>query len=506
MSEFEKDRNEENILKDEQENIREDNISLPEEVEIPADDFLQDTEDNVGYSESIGEIISDDETVTFREEVAEWTSDNPEILPEEEEILYKYEAPEEEKSDGQGYNFYSENVQLPKKKNTFGVVMGVLAGILAGVIVTLSVGGVVLVKKGIINLPERKNVKSDEIALTQREELELNKENSFEFSRLSEDERQPKNLVDIAAEVGPSVVMVTTYSTVDTLFGESAQQGSGSGIIISEDGYVITNNHVIEGADDVNVILSDGREFHVEVVGSDIKTDLAVLKMEGAEDLTVAVIGDSSKLQVGELAVAIGNPLGAQLTGTVTQGVISAVNRTIQASSSTYVNLIQTDAAINAGNSGGALVNGYGEVIGINTVKYAASGVEGIGFAIPVNDAMPIVKDLIENGYVTGRPLIGITAIAITPRLADRYDLPEGLYVSEVVPDSAADEGGVEEGDVIVKADGKGIYSSKELNELRDSKKVGDAIVFEIYRSGKNVEVTIHLKEDKSQMQPEING
>ena len=425
--------------------------------------------------------------------------DNEGVIPEdpilpEEDIAYAQEEntekePGESKPENKdSYEFYRENVYRENKKNKSGLWIGLIAGILAGVIFATVAGTALMLRFGVIKLPSFNELKEE---ITDR-----NKDNSFDFNKLTDGEREAKSVVDIAAEVGPSVVMVTTTSTVNTFFGNSLQQGSGSGIIISDDGYIITNNHVVENAQIVKVIQSDGTEYGAKVVGADAKTDLAVLKIEPEEKLTVAIMGDSGKLQVGEIAIAIGNPLGTQLTGTVTQGVISAVNRTIEASENTYVNLIQTDAAINQGNSGGALVNGYGEVVGINTVKYAASGVEGIGFAIPVNDAMPIVADLIEKGYVSGRPLIGINVIEVTEQLAYVNNLPVGLYVSAVTPGSAAEFGGIREGDVIVMADGVTVETADGLNELRDKKQVGDAMTFTIYRNGKNIELSIRLLED----------
>lgn len=388
-----------------------------------------------------------------------------------------------------GYNFYSENIYQQKKTKKSTIWISVVAGFVAGIVLTVVAGTTV---KKYVDLDFGKT--KVESGKTEKGDGE----NSFDFSQLTDDEREPKSVVDIAAEVGPSVVMVTTTSTVNTFFGSTLQQGSGSGIIISKEGYIITNNHVIEDSQIVKVVLSDGTESPAEVIGADAKTDIAVLKIEAGDNLTVAVVGDSDKLQVGELAIAIGNPLGTQLTGTVTQGVISAVNRTVEASTNTYVNLIQTDAAINQGNSGGALVNGYGEVIGINTVKYAASGVEGIGFAIPINDVLPIVEDLIDKGYVSGRPVIGINVIEVDEQLAYVNNLPIGLYVSAITPGSAAEFGGVREGDVIVKADGKKIESVDELNAIRDTKKVGDKMTLGIYRNGKNIEIDIKLLEDRS--------
>lgn len=417
----------------------------------------------------------------------------PENPTAEETVVIQPEKTASEQQTGQdknnGYTFYKENVYTEKKKKKSGVWIGVIAGAMAGILLTSAVSAALMVKTGVIRLPLTEAFR-DEIA------AKRNQDNSFDFNMLTDGERKAKSVVDIAAEVGPSVVMVTTTSTVNTMFGNSLQQGSGSGIIISSDGYIITNNHVVENAQIVKVVLSDGTENNAQVIGADAKTDIAVLKIEPTETLTVATMGDSDKLQVGEIAIAIGNPLGTQLTGTVTQGVISAVNRTVEASSNTYVNLIQTDAAINQGNSGGALVNGYGEVVGINTVKYSASGVEGIGFAIPINDAMPIVSDLIEKGYVSGRPIIGIKAIEVTEQLARLNNLPVGLYVSTVTPGSAAEQGGVKEGDVIVKADGVDVKTVDEMNELRDKKQVGDTMVLNIYRNGKNIDIVIRLHED----------
>ena len=205
--------------------------------------------------------------------------------------------------------------------------------------------------------------------------------------------KQLLSVVEIARKVGPTVVGINTKVAMQNFFGmPTMQDGSGSGIIISSDGYVVTNNHVIEGASEIKVLLSDGKEFEAKLVGADARTDLAVLKMEGL-NFPYATLGNSSELQVGELAVAIGNPLGNELAGSVTGGYISALNRSITVDDRKF-NLIQTDAAINPGNSGGALVNNYGEVIGINSVKMSASGVEGIGFAIPIDEAKPIIEDL----------------------------------------------------------------------------------------------------------------
>ena len=262
------------------------------------------------------------------------------------------------------------------------------------------------------------------------------------------------------------------------------EQGSGSGIIITSGGYVVTNEHVISGATEISVILNSGEELAATLVGSDEKTDIAILKVETDKELTAATLGDSSEVEVGELAVAIGNPLGQEFAGSVTAGVISAVNRTMTIDNRTY-NLLQTDAAINSGNSGGALINKYGEVVGINSVKLSQTGVEGLGFAIAISEVKPIINDLMSTGYVKGRPLVGIT-VAET-----RY----GLFVSGVTEGTGAEKAGLLEGDMIVKVDGETVKTSSELNEIRDKKKPGDKLKFSIFRDGESIELNIELMD-----------
>ncbi len=312
------------------------------------------------------------------------------------------------------------------------------------------------------------------------------------------------SVTEIAEKVGPSCVGVINktkvspqkyydpftgryYYTSDPNNSELVEQGSGSGIIISEDGYIVTNQHVIDGATELSVILNTGDEFVATLVGSDSKSDLAVLKIDKT-GLPAATLGDSEQVKVGELAVAIGNPLGQELAGTVTSGVISAVNRTMTVDNKKY-NLIQTDAAINPGNSGGALVNQYGEVIGINTIKLSSESVEGIGFAIAISEAKPIVDDLINNGYVSGRPLVGITAKATR----------NGLSVESVSEGSGAANAGMQAGDLIVKADGKVVNQVDTLNDIRDTKKPGDTLTLTVIRNGELIEVPVVLGEEVPQ-------
>lgn len=305
-------------------------------------------------------------------------------------------------------------------------------------------------------------------------------------------------VVAISKQVGPSVVGINVSYTAQTIFGSQEAEGEGSGIIYSKEGYIITNYHVVEAAlansnAKVSVILSTGDTLNATVIGGDSFTDIAVIKVDKT-GLTAAEFGDSDAIEVGELAVAIGNPLGQEFAGTVTVGYISAVNRTITSSGSTY-NLIQTDAAINSGNSGGPLVSSSGKVIGINTAKISATGVEGMGFSIPINEALPIVEELITNRKVT-RPYIGITGVSITETDAQKYNLVEGVYVHSVEANSPAEMGGLKQGDVIVEVNGTKVLSVSEINLVKNKLKVGDKITVKIYREKEYKELTITLGED----------
>lgn len=309
------------------------------------------------------------------------------------------------------------------------------------------------------------------------------------------------SIPQIAKKVGPSCVGVVNktkvepqrfydpfsrryYYTSDPNDDTLVEQGSGSGIIISTDGYIVTNEHVVEGATEISVILNTGKEYTATLIGADDKSDLAVLKIE-TNGLVPANLGNSENLEVGELVVAIGNPLGQELFGTVTDGIISAVNRTMSVENRTY-NLIQTNAAINPGNSGGALVDRFGNVIGINTIKLSNAEVEGIGFAIAISEAKPIIADLMNNGYVSGRPLVGITVT----------ENRNGLSVYSIAEGSGAQNAGMQVGDLIVKADGVAINTSDKLNELRDLKQPGETITLTVIRNGELQDIKVVLGED----------
>ncbi len=306
----------------------------------------------------------------------------------------------------------------------------------------------------------------------------------------------------IAKKVKPSVVGIVNYSASST---NSALAGflapsEGSGIIMSEDGYILTNAHVVANAQSLKVVLETGEEYEGRIIGSDTKTDLAVVKIE-ATGLPYAEFGNSTQLEVGDKVVAIGNPSGLELAGSVTQGIVSALERPVRTSDSNMImNCIQTDAAINPGNSGGALVNEYGQVIGINSSKIADVDYEGVGFAIAINDAKPIVDDLMNHGYVTGRAKVGISYQPVDAYTAAVYQVPQGIIVVEVQPDSDVAAKGILVGDIITEIDGKAATTTQEVQEALDGKVPGDTITLTVYRrsgsSGRVFQVTISLIED----------
>ncbi len=299
-----------------------------------------------------------------------------------------------------------------------------------------------------------------------------------------------KDVSDVVQKVRPSVVGVITES-----FQTYSTSSTGSGIILSDDGYIVTNNHVVEGGDSIAVTLDDGETYAAELIGTDVKSDIAVLKID-AQNLPAAEFGDSSQVEVGEAAIAIGNPLG--LNGTVTAGIISAVDREIQVGSSNMV-LLQTDASINPGNSGGALLNEYGQVIGVNSAKISSEDSEGLGFAIPSNTVGPIVEELIDKGYVSGRPLTGISGRNVSALAAAFYNIPQGILVDQVAPESDAATKGLTAGDVIIGVDDIRVENISDACTLRDEHKAGDTMKLTFYRQGSTHEINIQLMEETNQ-------
>lgn len=300
----------------------------------------------------------------------------------------------------------------------------------------------------------------------------------------------------------PSMVSISVEYDVNYMGMKKAVAGSGSGVILSEDGYILTNNHVISSADSSSFyqvsdaksikvkIYGDDTEYSAEIIGTDSQTDLAVLKIDKT-GLTAAEFGDSSSVQIGEFVLAIGNPY--ELDYSVTAGIISALNREMTVENTTY-NVIQADCAINSGNSGGALVNSKGEVIGITTLKLAGDGIEGVSFAIPVNETVPIYKELIEKGKIS-RPFVGISGIDLDEATAIRNGLTKGIYVDSVVSGSGAEDAGIMAGDVIVSFDGKDVSTMDELNAIKNTKNIGDKIEIKLYRKSELKTFTITLKE-----------
>lgn len=297
--------------------------------------------------------------------------------------------------------------------------------------------------------------------------------------------------VRAAQAVGPAVVGITNKAYSRKVLVE---QGTGSGVIFDANGYIATNNHVVENAQELVISLADGRVLTGRVLGADPATDLAVVKVEAA-GLPVAALGDSDSLLVGEPAIAIGNPLGLEFKGSVTAGVISALNRSIEIGERKF-KLIQTDAAINPGNSGGALVNADGVVVGINSAKISVPGVEGIGFAIPVNTARPILQSLIDKGKVV-RPYLGVGILDRSSAAAYGYDLSidKGVYVAKVAKNGPAGKGGLREGDIVLKVAGVETNSVADLRSAVDAQPIGSRVELLIVRGGREQNLSVLLEE-----------
>ena len=301
--------------------------------------------------------------------------------------------------------------------------------------------------------------------------------------------------VRVARLVGPAVVGITNKAVAHDVFNRAfATEGVGSGVIFRNDGYIVTNNHVIAGAAEIIVSLSDGNTVNGTLIGTDEMTDIAVVKVD-AKDLPVADFGNSDEVVVGEPAIAIGNPMGLEFQGSVTVGVISALNRTLELNDR-RVKLFQTDAAISPGNSGGALVNADGEVIGINSAKLATMGVEGMGFAIPINTVKTIVNELMDKGYVA-RPYLGVTIFdkPTAARYGYQLTIEKGVYVFQVAIDSPAGRADFQRGDIILSIDGNEVNSVTDVRNAVAAHKVGDKVKVLIDRNGNQINVEVTLEE-----------
>lgn len=358
-----------------------------------------------------------------------------------------------------------------------------------------------MIQTGVVNVESTGSGKTAAFTLYKQEDSGTDASNVVSTNSLTRQEA--------AQKVIPSVVCIQNYQISQQGFvygygygtenenSTGSLAGEGSGIIISEDGYIVTNYHVIEGATNLQVITSDGLTYEASLVGSDSQTDLAVIKIE-ATGLTAAQFGTSSDLQVADEVMAVGNPGGMQLNSSVTFGYISALNRPVTNSETGYtVNCIQTDAAINPGNSGGALVDMNGYVIGINSSKIAATEYEGLGFAIPSDTVQPVVSDLIEYGYVKDRPMLGITGGFINQLVASFYGGVSGFYVNEVSSEEAV-KSGLQRGDIITAIDDTQITDENTIATYIADKKPGDTVTLTVYRSStqKNVQVDLVLSEN----------
>ena len=323
---------------------------------------------------------------------------------------------------------------------------------------------------------------------------------SVQPSPISADDGSFNNgFVAVSNAVSPSVVVITTdqVRTDDLFWGvPRVVSGAGSGVIYTQDGYIITNNHVVEGAQKITVKLASGEEYPASLVGADPQTDVAVIKIE-ADNLVPAVLGNSDNVQVGESVIAVGNPLGT-LGGTVTNGIISGMNRSINVQGR-EMTLMQTNAAVSPGNSGGGLFNASGELIGIVNAKSAGDNAEGLGFAIPVNTANRVAQDLIENGYVTGRPVMGITVRDILdPQTAVQFGVTSmGVYIDTVQPGSGADLAGLKPGDRILSVGGKLVEQSSDVINVLSQYTAGDSVEIQAARKQELMTVQVTLGERK---------
>ena len=396
-------------------------------------------------------------------------------------------------------------------KSKIGFFKGIFLPFISGILGTILILGICIEIPSIrTKLLDSLNIDNSTVSTTK------DKQNSTSSKNLEAASVSNTNLISLedysntgiyaANKVLPSIVGITVEYTVNSpYYGysmKSSASASGSGVIISEDGYILTNNHIVNTsstssyyqvsqANKVTVKLyNDDTIYDATIVGTDETTDLAVIKIKKT-GLPAAELGNSDSIKVGEFSMAIGNPLGME--STVTAGIISAVNRTITSENRNYT-VIQTDAAINSGNSGGALVNSKGQVIGINTLKLSGTGIEGIGFAIPINSTVDIYKQLISDGKVK-RPYIGISGRDINEQTAKQYKLVEGVYIVSVEPYSSAEKAGLKSYDVITEVDGNKITSMDELNEIKNSHKIGDIINLKVYRDNNYVDVQVTLGE-----------
>lgn len=402
--------------------------------------------------------------------------------------------------DSTNFNSSYKEFKNSEKKFNFGFAKNVLAPFLFGVIGSVTVIAVSL------NVPTiKENIVKKLVSVESPNSYGDNTNTANINTQMVSLVGYSETGVGVASKVRPSIVGIEVEYSVNSIFyrNKSTATAAGSGIIISEDGYILTNNHIVNSsstsyyyelgkANKVTVTLyNDSTKYDATIVGTDSQTDLAVIKIE-KNGLKAAELGDSDAVQVGEFAMAIGNPLG--LTDSVTAGIVSAVNREVSDQDGNSYVAIQTDASINSGNSGGALVNSKGQVIGVNTLKLSGTGVEGVGFAIPINSTKEIYEQLIQYNKVK-RPYIGISGYDLDEQTAEDNNLVVGIYIKTIEDFSAGEKAGLKIGDVIVEVDGTKVTKMDELNAIKSQKQIGDTLKLKVFRESKEKEITVTLQE-----------
>jgi len=418
---------------------------------------------------------------------------------------YDYETENDYTWDDRYYG--TGNTEPPKERNGVMALMLIIIIFLFGIVTVLGILNIRLFQELKLKRQEAELSISFSSEATQPPETEPEypaitvQEDVPDFSSMQL-QQSPKGRENIPVEGGLSLQEIYTQNIPSVVSISCSGYGSastGTGVILTDDGYIVTNSHVVDGAGSIEVLLTDNRILPAELVGSDEISDLAVLLVQ-AKDLTPAKFGDSTQLRIGDTVAAIGDPLGVEYRGTYTDGIVSAINRDVDMDGRTMT-LIQTNAALNSGNSGGPLINCYGQVIGINTMKIGAftdsAGVEGIGFAIPSATVKDIVDQLIQQGYVSGRPTLGIEGEALSTFYQHYYRLPAGLFITYVEPGSDAHEKGIEDGDMLLSVDNHRINTMDDLKALLFDKEVGDVVEVIIYRAGDRYRVPLTLSENK---------
>lgn len=457
----------------------------------------------MNINENVIETIAEDVNENMIENVAVDVNEN---------VIDNEKVYDNGSADLKAASYYSESYTKPKKKKSIlmqMILVAVMSSILSGSIVGgFFIFGVPALSPSVQSIFRNNTNEQNGVSGS------ANGVGSDYYRKVVIENSDSSVVVAIAEKVGPSVVGISVKSTATVsdfwFFAPQDTESQGSGIIIRSDGYIMTNNHVIESAlsgstnnliqnAKIEVILPSDPDtpYPATVVGRDSRTDLAVLKIE-ANNLPAVEFGNSDDIKVGELAVAIGNPGGLEYMGSVTVGVISGLNRTVPVTDGKELKLIQTDASINPGNSGGALVNAEGKLIGVNTAKIGGGGYEGLGFAIPINKAKEITDSLIEYKYVKGRPSIGIQINSgFNKEIADRYGLPEGVLVYNVEIFSAAYKAGIQKDDIITEFNGVRVKNYDELEEQKNKYKPGEKVKLKIHRDGRDITVEVTLDEQK---------